>query len=400
MIADRLLAALRERVGFVVTTWSLVRIGLVTVAGLLVAGLVIPSHLADLADSPYSALATKNTRNVSLPFGDTRGFQPTSDPDAFRVAWVGGSETLSVGKDHRGFIADLVGERLGKVDGKDVSTDVFYLDAIRLADELAALSAAIESKPDVVVISLNPVWVLNDLAAQQWGYLDGILARHGSWPPSHWPVAASFVSPGDIGWKVLSRLSPSAVADRYDHGVELADKTSDLTFLDAVEGGTPPEPSELQALGATRPVDFFFNRYLQDRSVGMSLSQKQFAILRREVTSRSAVNRTILREMFQMARRAGVDTYFYMPPINPAVYADPQGRAYFEQVREQLASATAGRTTERVRFDPQGLQDRVPVTRYKDIVHVLDGSAEADVLAGDLCDLLVSGDHQAGCEQP
>src|SRR6478609_485450 len=199
MIADRWLAALRERMGFVVTTWSLVRIGLVAVVGLVVAGLVIPSHPADLADSPYSALATQNTRNVSLPFGDTRGFQPTSPSHAFRVAWVGGSETLSVGKGHRGFIADLVGDRLGQVDGKNVSTDVFYLDAIRLADELAGLSAAIDSKPDVVVISLNPVWVLNDLAAQQWGYLDGTLARHSTWPPSRWPVAASFVSPGDVG---------------------------------------------------------------------------------------------------------------------------------------------------------------------------------------------------------
>jgi hypothetical protein len=399
MIADRLLAALRERMGFVVTTWSLVRIGLIAVVGLVVAGLVIPSHPADLADSPYSALATKDTRNVSLPFGDTRGFQPTSPSHAFRVAWVGGSETLSVGKGHRGFIADMVGDRLGQVDGKNVSTDVFYLDAIRLADELAAMSSAIESKPDVLVISLNPVWVLNDLAAQQWGYLDGTLARHSTWPPSRWPVAASFVSPGDVGWKALSRLSPSAIADRYDHGVELADKTSDLTFLDSVEGVAPPELTELQALGAKRPVDFFFNQYLQGRSAGMSLTEAQFAILGREVASKSAMNRTILREMFEMARRAGVDTYFYMPPINPEVYAEPQAKAYLDQLRDQLASATDGRTTDRVRFDPQGLQDRVPPTKYKDIVHVLNGAQEADVLAGDICDLLVSGGHRAGCEK-
>jgi hypothetical protein len=399
MIADRWLAVLRERMGFVVTTWSLVRIGLVTVAALVVAGLVIPSHPADLADSPYGALATKHTRNVSLPFGDTRGFQPTSHPHAFRVAWVGGSETLSVGKGHRGFIADLVGDRLGQVDGKNVSTDVFYLDAIRLADELTALSTAIESKPDVVVVSLNPVWVLNDLAAQQWGYLDGTLARHSSWPPSRWPVAASFVSPGDVGWKALSRLSPSAVADRYDHGVELADKTSDLSFLDAVEGVAPPELTEMQALGAQRPVDFFFSQYLKGRSAGMTLTEQQFAILGREVASKSEMNRTILREMFEMVRRAGVDAYFYMPPINPEVYAEPQAKAYLGQLREQLASATAGQTTGRVRFDPQGLQDRVPPTEYEDIVHVLNGADEADVLAGDICDLLVSGGRRAGCEK-
>ena len=70
------------------------------------------------------------------------------------------------------------------MDGKRVSTDIYYLNAIRLADELAALSTALAAKPDLVVVSLNPVWVMNDLAVQQWGYLDGELARHSAWPPS------------------------------------------------------------------------------------------------------------------------------------------------------------------------------------------------------------------------
>ena len=179
-----------------------------------------------MAAAPYnSALATKYVRNVALPLGDTRGFKPSKRPSSYQVAWIGGSETLAVGSKTRAFIPGLVTDRIETVDGRRVSTDIYYLNAIRIADQLAALSTALAAKPDLVVISLNPVWVMNDLAVQQWGYLDGELAQHSAWPPSSWPVAASLVSPGDVGWKLLSGVSPDAIGDRFDWGVDLAERT-------------------------------------------------------------------------------------------------------------------------------------------------------------------------------
>lgn len=398
MIADRLLAGLRERLGFVPTTWSLVRIAGFTIAGLVIASLVVPARPGDLATAPYNpGLATRTTRNVSLPFGDTRGFKPTSRPGKFQVAWIGGSETLAVGRGHRAFIPRLVTDRVGSVDGKRVSTDVYFLNAIRLTDELAALSAAVAAKPDLVVVSLNPVWVLNDLAPQQWGYLDGTLARHSLWPPSRWPVAASLVSPGDVGWKALSRVGPSPVGDRYEWGVDLAEKTSGLTFLDDVEDVTPATPTGLERLAQRRPVDFFFS-YFDASSKDTGLLATQYAILEREVASTSSFNRTVLQEMFEVVRSAGVDAYFYMPPINSDAYAEPTAAAYINELRTMLATTTRGQTNDRVHFDPQGLQDRVPPTEYEDIIHVLDGELEADVLAQDLCALLVGRGKKPECE--
>ena len=116
----------------------------------------------------------------------------------------------------------------------------------------------------------------------------------------------------------------------------------------------------------------------------------QLGILEREVSSKSSFNRKVLQEMLEVVERAGVDAYFYVPPINPTIYAEPDAKKYVAQLREMLASATKGRTSERVVFDPQGLQDRVPPTKYKDILHVLDGKAEAKVLAEDICALLVA----------
>ncbi len=398
MISDRLLALLRERLGFVPTKWSIARIGVFVLAGLVIAALVVPARPGDVAKSPYNAdLATRYARNVALPLGDTRGFQPTARPRDFRVAWIGGSETLAVGPKTRAFIPGLVSERIKTVDGKRVSTDIYYLNAIRLADELAALSTALAAEPDLVVVGLNPVWVMNDLAVQQWGYLDGEIARHSVWPPSRWPVAASLVSPGDAGWRLVSRVSPSAIGDRFGYGVDLAGRTAELTFLDAADAGPPEKPTGLEDFARKRPVDFWFSQF-DPANKGTSVSARQLGILEREVESKSSFNRTIVQEMFEMVRRAGVDAYFYMPPIDPTVYDEPDAQRYMAAVRAMLASATQGLPNDRIWFDPQGLQDRVPPTKFRDIVHVRDGRPESKVLAADLCALLVARGKNPGCE--
>jgi len=398
MISDRLLALLAERAGFRVTRWSMVRIAVFAVAALVLASLVLPSRPGDVSAAPYNAgLATKDVRNVALPLGDTRGFKPTSRPSTYQVAWIGGSETLAVGAKTRAFIPGLVTKRIKTVDGRRVSTDIYYLNAIRLADQLAALSTALASKPDLVVVSLNPVWVMNDLAVQQWDYLDGELAQHSAWPPSRWPVAASLVSPGDVGWKLLSGVSPDGVGDRFDWGVDLARRTEALTFLDPVPGAQPPPATGLAALGQRRPVDFFYGQFQPQRRP-TSLTEQQLGILERQAVSRSDVNEIVLEQMLAMVRRAGVDAYFYIAPVNPEVYAEPAAQDYLADLRADLARVSAGRTDQRIRLDPQGLQARVPPTEYRDIVHVLDGRPEAAVLAQDICDLLTANDRRPGCE--
>jgi hypothetical protein len=395
MLSDRFLDFLHDRAGFVVTRWTVVRIAVFAIVALVMAGVVVHPRPGDRDDA---ALATARVRNVALPFGDPRGFDATPNGDTFKVAWIGGSETMAVGAKTRAFIAGLVSERMHGVDGKRVSTDLYYLDAIRLVDEVAALSSALASKPDLVVISLNPVWVLNDLAVQQWGYLDGLLARGSLWPPSRWPVAASVLGPGDLGWRVLSAASPPLVGDRFEWGLDISKGTGALSFLDVTTGRKPPA-TELSALAERRPVDFWFSRFTPSNQ-GTDLAVKQLGILEREMASRSTLNEVALRQMFEMVRSAGVDAYFYVHPIDPAVYAQPDAQRYIRQLRATLAEVTRGQTTGRVMFDPQGLQERVAPSTYRDIIHVLDGSNEAAVLTSDLCALLRSTGRHTVCEAP
>ena len=397
MIADRLLDRL-ARLGYTPTVWSLVRIAAVAAICLVLVSTLLGRHPGELTSPWNKVKGTNKSHVVSLTLGDTRGYRAVSSPDSFRIAWVGGSEVLGVAPRKAAIIPGLVNNRIKTVDGRRTNTDLYFQNAMRLADQLASLEQALATKPDLVVVSLNPVWVLNDLAVQQWGYLDGILAQGSLWPPSSWPVAASLVSPGDVGWRGLSSVV-GAVDERLHWGTKLTEKTSKLSFLHPVDGASEAPPTGLGALALRRPVDFWHQHY-GGVPPDASLMQKQLSILHRGVNSESGINASIVKEMMAAVRRAGVDAYFYVPAIKPDVYADPDGKRYIDQLRDQLADVARGQTTKKVRFDPQGLQDRVPPTEYKDIVHKLDPGPEVDVLTGDLCDLLEDTGHRPGCEGP
>ncbi|WP_027863226.1 hypothetical protein [Marmoricola sp. URHB0036] len=398
MIADRLLARLRGLVGYAPSAWSLVRILCFTLLGLLVISLVVPYKPGELI-SPWNRVrGTDHSHVVSLQLGDTRGYAPAAPPGSYRIAWIGGSEILGVRPRHQSIIPGRVNDRIHAVDGKRPATDVYFQNAMRLADELSSLHRALASKPDLVVVSLNPVWVLNDLGVQQWGYMDGLLARGSVWPPSDWPVAASLVSPGDVGWKGLSSLFGS-IDDRLYWGTKLTEKTADLSFLDKVAKGVEPAPTGLGLLGLRRPVDFWQEKY-GGVPASAPVDTKQLSVLQRGVRSKSSINVEVLRAMFAAVRRAGVKAYFYVPPISPKFYARPDGKKAIEELRSQLVDATKGQTTSKVLFDPQGLQDRVRPTIYKDIVHKLNPDPEIRVLTGDLCKLIAMGGHTTKCEKP
>lgn len=396
VIIDRWLDWLTAQYGFTVTRWSLIRITAAIVVALAVVSSLAPGRVSSYAEGKYNALATKSTRNVALPYGDTRGFRPALRPQAYRIAWIGGSEMLGKGPGQRAFIPALVTRKIGKVNGSPMSTDLYYEDAIRLTDQLSALTSAVASKPDMVVVSLNPVWSMNDLAVQQWGYLDGNLALHGVRNPALWPILASLVSPGDVGWKAVSSIS-SPINDRYAWGLSLAEKTAGLSFLDEVAGATPPTPAGLTQFGRRRPVDFFFERSSQGRSGEGGLAG-QLGMLERETASRSQFNSRVLGAMLDVVRRAGVDAYFYLAPISSAVYQVPEAKRLIDELRTLLESAARGRTGPRVVLDTRALQERLPSTGYEDLVHVLDPKPAAGILAEELCTLLVQWGNDPLCE--
>lgn len=399
VIVDRLLKLLAERWRFRLTRWSVLRILAVMVLTLALLSWVLPDRPGSLKANSYNReFHLQVSRNVTYPLGDTRGFANATKRGRFNVAWIGGSEILRVQPGHRSFIPELVTQRLGKVRGRKIWTSVYFMNAIRLTDELTALESALATKPKLVVVSLNPLWVLNDAAVQGWPYLNGILARNAIWPPSRWPVAASLLTPGDVGWRFLSAVS-RPVRERYNWGVRMASRTGGLTFLKAVTDPHPPAPTAMDLLNSARPVDFFLEHSDSIRiPVNADILHTQEPVLEREMYTTSSFNAKVLQQMFEMVRRAGVRAYFYVPPINEKVAAIPKYADVLAELTRRLAEVTRGQTTSRVVFDPAGLQSRVPPMKFEDIIHVYKPAPEVEIIRRDLCDLLThNGIEPTGC---
>ena len=231
---------------------------------------------------------------------------------------------------------------------------------------------------------------MNDLAVQQWGYLDGELAQHSAWPPSSWPVAASLVSPGDVGWKLLSGVSwtRSGTASAGEWISPSAPRTPDL-----------PQPrSRRQGSG-------------RDRAGGSRAAAAGRLLLRavRTVEPRdqpgceaaSESSAAIGVHLGPVQPRGGPADVRHCPPgrcrgvlLHASDRPDRVRRAgdaqrYIDDVRARLADATAGRTSERIAFDPQGPAGASTCNRVKGHrPRARRQTPKPRVLAQDLCALI------------
>ncbi len=174
------------------------------------------------AVSPYNRFnGTEHSRIVSLPLGDTRGFRPTDHrASRYRSPGSAGRRCSASGRGdrpcvHPGWSTTGSARSTGGVSrptstsstrsGSPTSWRRLHRAARREAgpgggQPQPGLGAQRPGRP-AVGLSRRP-------------------ARPRSvWPPSSWPVAASLVSPGDVGWKALSSVS-GAVNDRLLLGDE------------------------------------------------------------------------------------------------------------------------------------------------------------------------------------
>ena len=211
---DQLVERMRSR--GLSTSWaSLARIAIWFVVGLVLIDLVLPDKTPNLARRLVQPPGAKpfGYRSITAPRGDPRGFTPTPNDDVFKIAWIGGSELRETRGDVLSFLPMSVRSRMPVVDGRPVSIDMYFVSGMRLFDEYAAVLAAIDDDVDAIVVSVNPVWSMNDLAIQGWDNLDPHLAVDAASRPSAWRLAASFLDPSDVLWGFSSALT--AIDDRY-----------------------------------------------------------------------------------------------------------------------------------------------------------------------------------------
>jgi hypothetical protein len=398
MITDRWLSQLERLRLIEISWWTLARVLAWMVATLVLIGLAVPDRDVDLARDKYNRQsATDDVRVVGTERGDQRGFAPTPDADMFKIAWIAGSSIQGVDPSNPTFVPVELQKRLAMVDGRPVSIDIYFLSGMRIIDQYAAVLAALEAEPDMIVVTLNPVWVLNDRAVQGWDNLDGILAADLLSSPRDWRLLASIVSPSDLlGGTVGRRFD--AYDDRYHWGQRLHDRLGDFSLLDSAPLPPEADPTELEEIAAMQIPIYFWDEYAPTVGDDVTGVARRAAAFQRGGDAPSGVNQAALRGMFRQLADTEIPVYLYLAQIDEAVLDDPRVSAAVQLIEQRIESIAAETEATNVVLQPRSVSRTLTGLPFKDIVHLYDVTELTNYLATELCDVLRVQGHEPSCE--
>jgi hypothetical protein len=386
------------------TKWSFVRIHLWTLTFLVVISLLAPSKTGTLALPPTNADAP--VRSLALGLNDQRAFAPSPfGKDRFRIAWITGSEgeVLRQGLTQGQFLASSATQSLPEIDGRKVAGEVYYFPAMRLADAYFALLDAIKTKPDMIVMSLNPVWTLDPIATQQWTQLDPKAARQLLTKPNAWPIGASLLSPSDLMWGIASELQPIKDRSSYSDDIHsLVDDLGPLDRSDLARATGAQQQSLYQQILSRPPPNFWFpyRLHLTDRVPNARGWARWIA---QSNTGENALNKMLLRATATALRDSKIPSYVYLAQINRRFLTESKavGNA-IAGVERQLKQLRGDFTGPAILYRPK------TATRFvrgqlafrnldRDPVHLSRADAMGPYLAKQLCLLAMQVGDQTTC---
>ena len=334
-----------------------------------------------------------------LSLFDQRGFDKSSfGKDRYRIAWISGSEGeyFPPGK-NSDYVANLVTKALPQIAGRPVGVDLYFLPAMRQADLYFALLDAIASKPDMIVMSLNPVWVLDPIATHEWTQLDAKAATQLIDRPAGWPIAASLLSPSDLMWGLA--------ADAF----ETVPRPCVLQHQDPGRRRTTSAPSTARGWPWPRRANRArTTRHSVPSASGSSTgSTSPTAPVPRTGPrgSRSPTRETTRSTRCSSARPrealrdSKIPSYVYLAQVNSQWLAtNPPIRKAVSGVEQQLADVRSDFSAGNIRFQPLNASRFVPglVFQRGDVIHIQQPAAIGPYLADQLC-RLARQTGQTGC---
>ena len=409
MTIERLAQGIARRFGGLGTSRaSFVRIHAWALAFLVAVSVLVPAHKVE---SRVSRRTLGPVQNVARSYHDQRAYLTSAFPRRgyFHIAWVQGSEGEVFRSEFRArHLATLVRRVLPKIDGRPVVIDVYYLPGMFLGDEYMSLLDALSTKPDMVVFSLNPVWVLNPLATHQWTQLETRAAAALAGRPRDWPVAAAMLSPSDLVWGLAqSALRPVAERTYWNQRVhDLVDNLGPLRRSKLERATRARRPSLEDRILHDRAYLFWFNRRLHLPAGTEFLLTRENMSAAKWATfmdasndGRNQLNRLLLHAIARALTTARTPSYVYLSQINSPWLADPTMGRTMRGIEGQLAGLRGAFGARSIRFQPRSASRFVPGLRFLplDTVHMTYTAGFAPYLARELCALEAQTGTRATC---
>lgn len=318
---------------------------------------------------------------MTAPFGDPRGFRATTPArlaDELRIAWIGGSSLLihQTGSSENAFLPERVLDAIRAEAGGTPRVLDYALNAQRIFESWICTVDALRRDPDLVVVTLNPLFVYNTRAPLFRRALLGAAAQRLVWTPQAWPELLAFAEPSDLAWAALASVFP-AVRDRAVLGGRFARAPSLLRLHAPAEGAAF---DALRARRARRGVEAydqplqFWEAAAQRRRGGPALDWQEAILLHHQDTARGSANDRLLDQLLGALADSGVPSLVYVAPVAPKVRSDARMRAAIEAIETRLAEKRARFGSPRLRIVSDNPSHALAGMRFADLVHLEDES--------------------------
>lgn len=380
---------------------SLLRIAAWTLVGLMFLGTAISTDAVDIDMSAYNRkIKTPWVRDVTLDKNDPRGFQRHKNPKAFTIAWVGPSTLQNISPTRYSFIPADVRERLPELGGKPVKVDMYFLSGARVYDLYAATINALASKPDMILVDLNPVWLFNDTAITNWSNLNGVSFRYIARDPRAWPLLAAFDQPQDAAIGLASRKL-RALRDRWSYSQDLRDEVeswSPLTIPAPRAGqARQVDARSLAAVAAMGAPLEFWQRFRPPVDPNADRLVRQLGLLRQSRTDGSVLNDAVVDRLLASLAGAKIPAIAYVPPVNPELFSVPGADDALADIERHLGEIAAKHASPTLVVRHRSAGRDLPPLRFNDLVHLADDGPFVTYLSDLICGQLLALSVTTSC---
>jgi hypothetical protein len=371
--------------------FGLLRIVLWTAYSLTILCMLLPKPAFDYRSKLIPMLASST--DIRWVRDD---FDAFPEAEELKVAWIGGSSLQIVNGEKVSYLPAKVNVLTS--DKERIATkDYFYsLNSGRTLDTYTMLQDALERKPDVVVLVVNPFWAFN---SQSLFYQKALFNQGANlwWNEADWPWQFILTSPSNHLYNLVGRYIP-VVSGRSFYNSLLREYGRSIFGVDLLPGALSADERSgvrrrqpFKALGFWLPRKYFVDdtEQLTQENPDKKRKAVQAAIMSLANTADNALPVIIMHRMLHKIRESGVPTLVYLAPTSPAMtgMGSLVGRANVLDTMSEFKREYSSDTLRIITHIPGYVTKTL---QYRDYVHLTDAGNLPDYLGIELSAIVSS----------
>ncbi|MDG1463358.1 MAG: hypothetical protein P8R04_07255 [Gammaproteobacteria bacterium] len=315
--------------------------------------------------------------------------QQLGDVPGRNIAWVAGSGSQIVSR--KGELDYLPVRVSNELDDADTNIWFYMIFGARSLDTYTAQLDAVDRKPDLIVIEINPAWAFSQLQI----YRDKGVINSGIklWPLiDDWRLHLSFSGFGDMLWHYVGSNVPK-LSPVFTRGVTRY--VSRALGRPAITAGKDVARNKIEGGALAEGQNFWLNRQVTDEMLAAyekadkaSVAGYQAAIMVLSNPDTSTWGGYLLERQFQIAAESDIPTLFYLTPVALQEDLHPDIVQAYKRANnklDELRQVYGSKTIQVVNNYPRDVNDSLVQLDYS---HLTDAGLFPEYLASQINALL------------